>query len=182
MIDFATIKPVLKALIATLSELDPLQVTWEDEGKVLANAQIKLKLEGELQPARDYETEEDVSGDLITTLQGVRHLPMVISFEVAGHGAATEANTLLSKVLLRLSRRTTLSALHAVELSITAVNSVTAIPWKDGQHVYSTAKLDLMFETVSVEVDDSIPTNEYIDNVKIASPDLAIPEFIVERP
>ncbi len=175
--DLATIRPILLALIASLSGLPSTHVWWRDAPEpFLPDQHITLRMTSIVGSGVDavvypydaagdtIDADEDEEPDnvgLTETIQEVREFTLSVLAVSMGHVDGSVAMQLTERVRTRMRMATTLATLNAAHLAAIRVLSSTdlsdARPNPIDQRTRSIANLDIRFRAAASVAGDGLP-------------------------
>lgn len=183
--ELSVVRTTLRTWAATLLDLDPVAVRWEDEsqemitGTVCTLAPIAERQigQGETQSER---VEADPDGEEMRTAEGA-HRILSLSVKVDGYDQRIPNGPFfaLSQMAVRLRDRVSRSTLRTIGFALVDVFGPFAIPRLEGGRVYPRAALDLAFGYTRVESREPLTWIEHAgvtatlrdqDGVALASP------------
>lgn len=178
-VDFATLKPALAVVVATLTGLQPRDVEQQDGansfvGKVKARYSLigwaSLGVDDSLMSRTDDTSQPfgsvpfgGASAPLVETVSGRRTFTLRIKIVCYDHTGGTEAETYLERARTRLRWRSITQALNTIGVGYDRVLSYGLLNDTTDDRISSTAYLDV---AMSIHVRETDPT-EYasIDNI-----------------
>jgi hypothetical protein len=172
--DWATIKPALVTLLASLSGIPENQVIWRDQKRPHFNTTIRAQLVLKVTPTNalgvdqmryEYQAGPDKN---VPTQSGNRKFVLQVRCETFSHKDTESATFYLEEIRNSLKFASTIAALAAIDVSIAKAESVVDLSENQqvNSKVFSLANLDLHMNGVANKTDTNDP-GDYISSTEV---------------
>jgi hypothetical protein len=172
---WATIRPVLKSLVA---ELSGLTAHWEDQKRPFVPSAIRALALLSVSPVTpvgvddiviDYDADRTEGQEICDNVLGVRNFTLSVKVESYEQGDALAAVNYLENLRNRLKRRSTGAALRAVGVAIRGTEPSRDLSALRDDRWTSIAVLDIRLR-MAVSETDAAHGYSYIETVEITGP------------